>query len=675
MIYVFKGRLGVSLRLGLGIALMLLLGLTAAGQCAAESDTLDPQAPDLANMSIEDLMNLTVVTSGKKPEAISQTAAAVFVITSEDIERYGYQTLAQAVRRISGFYSETDRYIDFIGLRGYLPNSDLNRRVLVLVDGHKVNDYVYGQAPVDQDLPVDLQDLDRIEIVKGPGSALWGSEALLCVINCITKKASNIDGIQIRQDLGFREGQHLAYGQVFPGGIEVSGTLSALLSDGQKRIYFPEYDNPATNNGVAEGLDGEQVGRGYLNVSHNGFRTVYDHVKRWKDVPTAYWWDVFNAPGTYVIDERQYWEMSYENPTPYAGNGKLMSRIYHDNYDGLCGWNTLNQDSTLSFSRTEDHVKSWGAEVRYSRDISHNISAIVGAEHLQASATRLSYDVNPYVLRPIRYRHFRLFSYYMQTDWDVTDSLRLVAGTRLDDHVTFGKNWSPRAGLIYKNSPKSTLKLLYGEAFRNPSMSETGGDDNPKGLGPEKIRTTEFVWEQQMGENQRLVTSLFSFDMYDVMLMTPTWDTILGSVVSRGIETQYDCRLRNGSSGYLGLSVVNAKSADIGFPLPSSPRFVGTCGISIPVFRGKANLALDGQYIGRRKTLANSEVGGAMTANLALTSHSLIQGADVSLGIWNLFNTTTFAPGELWNVDATETVLDKVPQVGRMMQFQISKHF
>ena len=682
MICVSMRRLFVSLSLGAGIALALLLCSSLAGQCAADSGTPGPQVPDFTEMSIEDLMNVTVVTAGKKPTTIANTAAAVFVITREDIERYGYQTLAQALRRISGFYSETDRYIDFIGVRGYCPNSnDLNRRVLVLVDGHKYNDYLYGQGPVDQDLPVDMRDIERIEVVKGPGSALWGSEALLCVINCITRTARDIDGFEIRQDLGWRNGQHLAYGHSSPGGLDISGSVSQLKSDGQQRIYFPAFDTPENNNGVAVGLDGERVERGYVNMSYKGYRLYYNHVTRVKDVPTAFWWCAFNTPGIDTKDERSSWEMSYENPTPYAGNGRLFARIYRDNYDAVCNYASTYDfpDPTITYDRGIDRSRAWGTEARYSRNISSSLSAILGTEYVRAETKSRYFYMEPYDLWRDSVADYTLNSYYAQTDWDVTKSLRVVAGTRLDNHSIFGKNMSPRLGLIYKVSPKSTLKLLYGEAFRTISMSETKGGANPDNLHPEKIKTTELVWDQQIGESGHLVTSLFGFNMHDVIedytdLQDPNRArTNVGVVTSSGIETQYDYRLRNGGSGYFGLSVMNAKkTAGATYPLPplpSSPRFVATCGLSVPVLGDRAYVAPDVQYIGSSKTLTGNVVGGAAIANLTLTSRSLIKDADISLGVSNLFNTPAFAPGQPQNY-----VSDRLPQGERTVQFQVAYH-
>ena len=708
MIYVFVRRLFVSLWLSAGIALALLLCSALAGQCAADSGTPGPQVRDFTEMSLEELMNVTVVTAGKRPETIANTAAAVFVITREDIERYGYQTLAQSLRRISGFYTEYGGSYDFVGVRGYLPASDLNRRVLVLVDGHKVNDYLYGQAPVNDDLPLDMQDIERIEVVKGPASALWGSEALLCVINCITKKASDIDGVEIRQDLGWKEGQRLAYGRVFSGGLEVSGSLSRMESDGQKQVYFPEYNIPIRNNGVAEGIDGERAGRGYLNMSYKGLKLVYSHVARVKEKPTPSFWTTFNLPGNNVKDERSFSELSYENPTPYAGDGKLFCRVYQDNYDAVVNWpwkdwvdgdgnllDPLPDPVEVLVTRSVDSARALGAEARYSRNISSSVSAILGVEYVRTySIGKAIFNVAPYDAYNDFLGDSTLLSYYMQTDWNVNDSLRVVAGTRLDDRSASGvrtnygttgniildkewsgKNMSPRAGLIYKASPKSTLKLLYGQAFRSPSMQDLRTSD-PVDLRPEKIKTTELVWEQQVGDNARLVTSLFASKFSDVILYVPAGlDSYSkqGTITTSGIETQYERRLHNGGAGYLGISVTNGKG-DTSAPLPSSPKVVTTCGLSIPVFGNRANLASDVQSVGDRVSWKGDPSGSKLIANLTLTSSSLIKHADISLGVANLFNTRVFDPAQEDQVDDFGDYLDRIPQLGRTLQFQITYH-
>lgn len=657
MVYLSGRHLVISVWLRAGIVIGLMLSLAVADW--AESGV---QASNLGDMSLEDLMNVTVVTAGKKAEAISNTPASVFVITREDIERYGYRTLGQALRRISGFYSEYDYAYDYIGVRGYLPNRDLNRRVLVLVDGHKVNDYLYGQAPVNNDLPVDMRDLDRIEVVKGPGSALWGSEALLCVVNCITKSASEAAGYHVGQDLGFRNGQRLALGQSTPGGLQVTGSVEELKSDGQRSIYFPDYDIEPANSRAAKGMDSEQVGRGFINMAYSGFKFTYNHVDRVKDLPTAAWGAVLNQPDLSLGDERHFWEFSYGNPKPYAADGALFCRVYQDNYDAVCHFNWLSDDNvTIVHSRGRDICRAYGTELRYSRSISSSLSAILGSEYVRNyQSSRTNYIPTPYSVQWAKQGSFDMLSYYSQAEWDATKALRFVAGTRFDDHSIFGGTWSPRLAAIYKRSAKTTYKFLYGEALRMPSLDEYMLADPGTVLKPEKIVTNEFVWEQQMGGNAQLVTSLFGYRMCGLI------GQAIDSIHSGGIETQYERRLRNGGSSYLGLSYVDAKSAAPGTTLASSPNWLVTSGLSVPTLGNRAYLAAELQYVSSSKTNMHQVAPAYAVANLALTSSSILKNSDVSLGITNLFNTP-------YVVNARpEDYQDKMPQPDRTLEFQIS---
>lgn len=665
MICAFQRQFVVSIWLRAGIVLALVLGSAIAGQCAADSTTPGPQARAISEMSIEDLMNITVVTSGKKAESTSKTAAAVFVITHEDIEHYGYRTLAQALKRISGFYSEYDYAYDKIGVRGYLPNSDLNRRVLVLIDGHKVNDYLYGQAPVNQDLPVDMRDIERIEVVKGPGSALWGSEALLCVINCITKTATQVDGLQIRQDYGFNNGQRLSYGGAYPGGLQITGSVQDMMSDGQAKIYFPDFNDPANNDrslngGIANGMDGERVGRGFVNMSYKGYKLSYDHVSRVKDLPTAAWSAVFNLPGLNLGDEREYTELSFENPKPLANNGDLFCRVYQDNYDAVGNFNWWENGGIVR-DKGFDRSRSYGAEMRYSRDLGSRLSLTFGSEYVRNYVGhRANYITSPNPrLRWERQGDFDMLSHYSQAEWDLTNSLRLVAGTRYDDHSIFGGNWSPRLAAIYKASDRTTFKMLYGEALRIPSLDEYIMSGNPSKMKPEKIVTNEFVWDQQLSNTGHLVTSIYGLRMYDLI------NQMADAVKSAGIETQYEFRLQNGSSGYLGVAVLDASAFPNG-RLVSSPHCLITTGLSLPLFQGQAYLSPQMQFVGASKTNMWNTSPSYAVANLGLSSTSLFKNLDLSLNVTNLFNTPYVVNAE------GDQYQDVNPQPGRSLQFQMS---
>src|SRR4029077_5104529 len=114
--------------------------------------------------------------------------ASITIITAEQIRALGYLTLAEALRSVRGVISSNDRTYEAIGVRGLSPPGDYTKRVLVLVDGHPYNDIVAGQGYVGHDLDVDLENVERIEVVRGPGSVLYGTGAPFGVVNVVTRR-------------------------------------------------------------------------------------------------------------------------------------------------------------------------------------------------------------------------------------------------------------------------------------------------------------------------------------------------------------------------------------------------------------------------------------------------------------------------------------------------------
>src|SRR5205814_2487644 len=130
---------------------------------------------------------------------VTEAPASVTIITAEDIRKYGYRTLADILRNVRGFYVTYDRNYSYLGVRGFGRPADYNSRVALLVDGHRVNDNVYDQAPLGTEFPIDVDLIDRVEVIRGPNSSLYVANAFLGVINIITKrgrdsKMENVSG-------------------------------------------------------------------------------------------------------------------------------------------------------------------------------------------------------------------------------------------------------------------------------------------------------------------------------------------------------------------------------------------------------------------------------------------------------------------------------------------------
>ena len=146
------------------------------------------QETDLQFFSLDSLLNVKISAAAKYEQTISEAPASVTIITSEDIERYGYRTFDELLASVRGFYTRNDRTYTRIGVRGFSRPSDYNNRILLLINGLTINESLYGAVFLGSELGMNLDIIDRVEIVRGPGSALYGTGAMLAVINIITKK-------------------------------------------------------------------------------------------------------------------------------------------------------------------------------------------------------------------------------------------------------------------------------------------------------------------------------------------------------------------------------------------------------------------------------------------------------------------------------------------------------
>jgi outer membrane receptor for ferrienterochelin and colicins len=176
-------------------SLILFLVVGAAGRLLAQ----DKQAPgNLMDMSLEELMKIEVDSvygaSGYK-QKVTEAPASVTIITADDIQRYGYRTLADVLRHVPGFYVNYDRNYSYVGVRGFSRPGDYNSRLLLLVDGHRVNDNLYDEAAIGTDFPVDIDLIDRVEVIRGPNSSLYVASAFLGVINVVTKRVHDAKGL------------------------------------------------------------------------------------------------------------------------------------------------------------------------------------------------------------------------------------------------------------------------------------------------------------------------------------------------------------------------------------------------------------------------------------------------------------------------------------------------
>jgi len=242
-----------------GILLLLFSPMPAWAEEAPPAAAVEQDQAVLMEMDIDDLRKIKVATvfgASKYEQKVTEAPSSITIITSDEIRKYGYRTLADIFRSVRGLYVTYDRNYAYVGVRGFGRTGDYSNRILLLVDGHRTNDNIFNQGFIGTDFILDVDLIDRVEVIRGPGASLYGSNAFFGVVNVITRKGRSLKGVEASGEAagyGTYKGR-VSYGNTLHNGSDLllSGTL--YDSDGQ-RLYFRELDDPATNNGISENSD------------------------------------------------------------------------------------------------------------------------------------------------------------------------------------------------------------------------------------------------------------------------------------------------------------------------------------------------------------------------------------------------------------------------------------
>jgi len=318
---------------------------------------LHAEGPFEEDFSLDSLLAVPVSTAAKYRQTVAEAPASISVITATDIERFHYRTLADVLNRVRGISVTNDRNYTYAGVRGFGRPSDNNDRILLLVDGHTFNENVYGSGLIGSEFGFSLDAVERIEIVRGPGSALYGTGAMFGVVNVIMKDYQSMDGLRAAGSLGSygHRNASLAYGTEIAhgGGIFVSANVGR--QDGTE-IYFPEYDAAEMNNGVASGVDWDTYYGITAKVTLPHLVLQSGFTAREKGIPTASFLTNFNDPRAQTKDIRQFADLLYARPVRDAL--QISVRLYGDRYyySGAYPYDILSTDESTGLW--------WGSEAR-----------------------------------------------------------------------------------------------------------------------------------------------------------------------------------------------------------------------------------------------------------------------------------------------------------------------
>ena len=592
----------------------------------------------------------SVFTASKFEQKVTDAPSAVSIITAAEIRKYGYRTLADILRSLRGFYTTYDRQTEYLGVRGFGRPGDFNSRILLLIDGSRSNNNIFDTAAIGNDFILDVDLIDRIEVVRGPGSSLYGSNAFFAVINVITRRGRDLQGTEISAgaaSLDTYRGR-LSFGRRFSGGLEMLLSGSAYDSQGQKNLYFPEFDAPETNHGLATDRDREQVRSlfGKFSLGELTLETAYGN--REKKTPTGAYGTVFNAPGNQTAGRQLSTRIHYRHLLP--GQVDLQVGAGYDNFQA-------EGDYVYDFAPTPPpflvvnhdrfHGEWWGGEFQLSKVLPRH-HLIGGGEYRDNFRQDLE-NSDLAVNLDSRQQNNNL-GLFLQDEYQILDDLALNAGLRYDRFSTFGGKFSPRLALVYTPWERSALKLLFGQAFRAPSAFENYYHDgfvtqkpNPD-LGPETIRTWEVVWEQFFADYLRAVATGYYYRIDDLINLTvdPADGLLvfrnLDEVQAKGLELGLDGRLAGGWEGHASYSLQNTEDRKTGTTLSNSPRQMVKLALSAPLWSERLTLSVEELYTGNRKTVTGGDTGGFAVTNLTLFGRHLLPGLELAFSIYNLLD-------------------------------------
>jgi outer membrane receptor for ferrienterochelin and colicins len=604
--------------------------------------------PSTQELSLDSLLSIKISTAAKYSQTLSEAPASVTIITSDDIKRYGYRTLEEVLTTITGFYTSYDRNYSYLGVRGFSRPTDYNNRILLLINGHTTNDNFYGSAAINPDLGINMNTINRIEIVRGPGSALYGTGAMFAVINIITKKGNDIEGIKTSFEHGDfgRNQAAVVIGTEFKNGVDVS--FSGLIGDIKGHdLYYKEYDKPLVSDGISENLDWEKYYAVHSTLSYSNFALFGRITSRKKGIPTGAFEETFNDSRAMTLDEYSSVELKYENDIGIDKN--ISIRGYYDRYyyTGNYPAQTFTQDAT--------NGKGIGGELRFRYDFTSNNRFIAGVEYRNNFHSTYQYWSRDTVFYDADFP-YSIFSLYLQDEFQVTENLMVTLGARRDAYSTIANPITPRCALVYYPLKNSTMKLLYGEAFRAPNMYELhyfdliGGQKVSSNLQSEKIQTAELIWEQRISDVLFGNVSFYRYDMKNLIdiIIDPSDSLLQYQNVSRvrtmGFEASLKAQLEMGLMGYANYSFQNAVNSDTKEKLTNSTSNLLKLGFSYPVVR-YIDATVEFQYETKCITVYNTTTDPFFLTNLILSIHPNYDQMRLTILARNVFNVSYATPG------------------------------
>ncbi|MBI5185727.1 MAG: TonB-dependent receptor [Nitrospinae bacterium] len=530
-----------------------------------------------------------VITASKTLEHIKKTAASVTVITDKEIRNMGARNLMDVLSTVPGLGVTIHNY-GWYELESRGVKTTESDKILIMLNSHPLN-VIYNGGALRNYHDLIIENIRKIEIIRGPGSAIYGANAFLAVVNILTKEAEDVDGAEFTSGGGSYGTQqyNLMLGKEIKD-LDIFANFNFLDSGGFKGFVPRDTqtsndEGMGTNASKAPGYTNSRLwkydldfGAGYRDFAFKG-RYIRDKRGLFSGVANA-----LDDKG-YLKLENYFLELSYSRAI--AANLDFSAKVYRDYSfrdsfyvvfpQGYASSQGAFPEGFLG-APTEKNTKH-GAEIQLTWDWNDSNKAIFGAmgEYQRQFDVRQKLNFDPLTGAPLgsfqdvtpwanwnKNVSRNVWAVYGEDIFDVMDNLRLTAGARYDRYNDFGGTFNPRAGLVWEFINGYDLKLLHGRAFRAPSFIDMYDINNPvisgnPNLKPEKINTLEASVGAEFTESISSRITLFRNSIRDVIAQSDP-DPVTGlrvyensqNVISEGVELEMKAKLHEGS--YLAMN-------------------------------------------------------------------------------------------------------------------------
>ncbi len=483
---------------------------------------------DLLDLSLEDLLNIEITTASKTSEKQSDAPGVISVITKDELQMFGGTTLKDILERVPSLISSTVYMTDrsTIASRGDQVPAN-SSHVLLLINGRPVRESLEGgiKSEMYEAFPVNI--IEKIEVIRGPGSVLYGSNAFSAVINVITdSESANSFGVT---GMGGVPGNYgtMAKAKVTSGELDIVVAGRYLKKDDWETDWSYAIPAPTPHDTTIRVSNPDKSASAFVDIKYKKLRLMTSY-NQWET-------------GYYIAD--------YAFLFPSYGTAKWTKNFVDLGYDVEVS-DSWNMSFNTTYTRSTFDVSSWPGSSRKSYEILGDWANFVEATDklgIVFGGSYIYFYGNEFVpgLGDISDDSRNSFGLFTQIDYQLLDNLKLIGGVQANKVEGIDISLVPRLGMIYYLMPKLNAKILYSEAFRAPSINELTLDfpdmhGNPD-LIPEKVRTLDVGFNYQ-GEQVQLGINYFNTKQLDIIFQdrsgsTPIYNNSEGVSFS-GIELE-----------------------------------------------------------------------------------------------------------------------------------------